>query len=204
MTHASAPNITLIVSDRRDTEYEPYLGDHSAEGCIVFGQSAQETAFMMDLRLRESLRNLRATGTDVKHAILVWSEADQTQSIIRRTQLMARALGPGSTVTLAVRSQTPPPTQAHIQELAQQAQAKFGASSVTVNVFLGTPAPMEHPAAPLTPAWHRIQKGRTLPDEPTIHVTQVSSAPGPITLEPWPGTMPAVTVTEESGIPVNY
>jgi len=147
-----------VVVEQGGRHSEPYLGRPPAEDdCFVFGQHPLETAFVLDLRLRDRLSALVDGGHRIAKAILVWDRLEPSRDILRRAHLVARRLGPGGKVILTTKRQSTTP-DAHFQQFAEQLALDLRWLGVDLVVATATPA--SSAPAPLTAAWNRLQRFR--------------------------------------------
>jgi hypothetical protein len=150
--------VTVVVVERGGRTSEPYLGRPPVDdGCFVFGQHPLESAFVLDLRLRDRLTALVDGGHRITSAVLVWDELQPNRDIQRRAHLVARRLGPGGKVILTSKQQLTG-ANPRFEEFAEQLAIDLrwlGVELVVSRGEQGAPAP-----APLTAAWNRLQRFR--------------------------------------------
>jgi hypothetical protein len=152
--------VTVVVVANGGRESEPYLGRPPAgDECYVFGQHPLESAFVLDLRLRDRLTSLLDEGHRISGAVLVWDSLEAERDIMRRAQLVARRLGAGGKLTLATK-QPNLVADERFQAFKARLSERLKFLGVELVVFTpdqneSTPAP-----APLTAAWNRLQRFR--------------------------------------------
>jgi hypothetical protein len=152
--------LTVVVVENAGRESEPYVGHPPCDDqCLVFGQHGSESAFLLDVRLRDRLDHLRAQGVAPNSAVLFWDSAECERDVLRRTQLMARKLGRGAHITLATYRESDPHLEARLRQFTAQARRQLEAEAITVTLWFPERAASEVPA-PLSAAWNRVQRLR--------------------------------------------
>jgi hypothetical protein len=130
------------------------------DGCYVFGQHESESAFLLDLRVRDRLDNLRRSGQSPNHAVLFWDDARSDREVFRRAQLVARKLSCGGHITFASSGAPTHETERHLRELALRARELLGDYAISISVWLPERTQTQEPPPPLAAAWHRVQRFR--------------------------------------------
>lgn len=128
----------------------------------MFAQDPSESAFLFDLRLRESLSN-PAQLKALSNAVLVCTTDLSDREILRRLRLVAARVKPGGKVTLTYNQPTVSTLDLgfgrRLEQLAQFAGSALLAHRVAVDVL--PVSQLAQQSAPLSAAWHRLQRHRT-------------------------------------------
>jgi hypothetical protein len=152
----SAPvPVTVVIVENGGRPSEPYLGrPPEGDQCVVFAQHPEESAFVLDLRLRECMADLTDRGHRIQEAVLVWDQLDATRELSRRARLVARRISPGGTLFICSRH----PKSAQISNssyrpFTESLTAQLKQLGVELCFFNGDPS---QAPAPLRAAWKRL------------------------------------------------
>lgn len=159
----SVEELTLVVVTRESDLPHPQLIEPPAnpKTLQVFAQQASESALHFDARLRECLEDSSLLQS-LPRAALVCTPETSDREILRRLRLVAARVKPGGSVMLSYNDPSLGTANVQftqrIERLAHFATSALSAQNLTLTVL--PTSQLREESAPLSSAWHRLQRQR--------------------------------------------